>query len=193
MNTKTKLIISLALTLLGLLYSTGFMILLNNSVNNNNYDFGMALFTVSRFAPQLIFVLLGGLLLGSVWGVSTAVTILLISFVFTGLGIFSPLSIWLFPTSTFVQHIVTAACAGFFIKRASSYATIMLVVFCALVLGYFSYILVSYITHRDMLTIPNMLSTWIYIHGFGILMHALLVPAIYLVLRRFLLTDNSPL
>ena len=184
MNTKTKIVTAFVLVSLGVAYSTIYMVLANNSIYSGNYTFGMTLFAIARFAPVLIFILLAGLFLGPVWGASVSTIILLISVIFGGFGIFSPIALWHFPLSTFAKYIAVSVSVGFFAKSEFSYPKIALSVFGALILGYILQILVSYITHREMLTIPDMFRAWMYLHGLGILLHTLLIPIIYLATKR---------
>jgi len=186
MNVRIKLLIALVFVMLGLLYSIGFMVLFNNS----DYYFGMTLISISRFTPDMIIIILGGLLLGSVWGASVGALIVLGGFIFAGFGLFSPIAIWHFPISIFSQYLVSAICVGLIAKKASSYIMIVLSVFCSLLLGHFAGLIVSFFTHRDLLTFSILLRAWVNTNGVGVFLLALLIPIVYLALKQFLPSDN---
>jgi len=185
MSLRRKLLIALALVLLVRLYWIGHMVLFDISGDAGR----TILLYVIRFAPELIFILLGGLLLGPVWGASVGIAVALSGFVFNGLGIFSSVAFWHFPITALLKYVVLAVCAGIFVKRASSLKQTMLVVFCSLILAYSSEMLITYFIDSYMLPLRTFLEIWVHLHGFGVLLQTIFVPLLYLALKRALVPE----
>jgi len=185
MSLKKKLLLAIILVSLAQLYWVGFTLLSNNFTNFNLH---MNLMLLYGIAPVLALVLLGGLLLGPILGALTSASIVLVSFVFTGLGIFSSIAFWSFNYPALVLYVLVAVCAGFFSNKASSYRLLMLTVFCSLILGYFSQVLISYFTQNfgTHVTLFVMLEVWVVIYGLGVIVHTLFVPMIYLAIKQIL-------
>jgi len=184
MSIKTRTLTAIAIIALGLVYAAIFAAI-TSDVTADSIDLVM---TLIRIEPWWAFIVIGGLLLGPIWGAGISAVILLGGYIFIGLRLeyYLPISVLQTYARALAYYVAAAVCAGLFSKIASSFKLLLLGAFCSLLLGHLVRLIIEYVRIGWGLPIRGLVESWIHFHGFAVLLLSVVIAGICLAFRHIL-------